>query len=716
MERDKLISLVTKAQQGDQDALNDLFNAFYNDVYYFALKTVKDDQIACDVTQETFVEIINTLDKLQEPAAFVKWMKQITYHQCTRYFKKKKDVIVDEDEDGNTIFDTLAEENSEFIPDEALDKDEFKKTIMSMIDDLSEEQRAALMMFYYDELSIKQIAEIQGTNENTVKSRLNYAKKGIKKSVEDYEKKNGVKLHCVGVLPLLLWLFKDYFAQSVPASATVVAEGVAGATGTAVAITATTTTTVATTATTTAAVGIGAKIASLPIATKIIAGIVAATIAIGGVTTAVVLSNGDNNPSVDSSIVSGDDTSSTDDQQNDKSPDEYSFVPDYLKGLTHEQALQQYADWLCSYELPYFNSTDEIFVDDAFRFGYGNWQGHNENGVQIMTTSIGYQKDLLKAIFGRDFDFTQLTSKYVVEVPPAGTITNSTVIEIVSDVRLPSNASINMYPPVKDNGDGTYSYMFLHTKVVDTLPEGREEGTYDYRPDPENNDAMVYALHDHCVLLTIERKDDFWVMKSYEERPMSEWYAALEKPYQDNNTPQYGQQEMGEAQKQKLLRLQVQRILTPLKIVGLPYFSSPDELSTERVCWFILNCIENREQYETSMGVWEIPVTEFDILTEELFGKMYPYAELNSTPQGELYNVEYLAQQGGDMLRISVVGGAGGPEGPRATDYIQIDSDTYQVNFSWFVEDSDTPMNGYDQTMVFKFVNDHWQIVSFSKK
>ena len=714
MERDKLISLVTKAQQGDQDALNDLFNAFYNDVYYFALKTVKDDQIACDVTQETFVEIINTLDKLQEPAAFVKWMKQITYHQCTRYFKKKKDVIVDEDEDGNTIFDTLAEENSEFIPDEALDKDEFKKTIMSMIDELSEEQRAALMMFYYDELSIKQIAEIQGTNENTVKSRLNYAKKGIKKSVEDYEKKNGVKLHCVGVLPLLLWLFKDYFAQSVPASATVVAEGVAGATGTAIAITATTTTTVATTATTTAAVGIGAKIASLPIATKIIAGIVAATIAIGGVTTAVVLSNGDNNPSVDSSIVSGDDTSSTDDQQNDKSPDEYSFVPDYLKGLTHEQALQQYADWLCSYELPYFNSTDEISVDDAFRFGYGNWQGHNENGVQIMTTSIGYQKDLLKAIFGREFDFTQLTSKYVVEVPPAGTITNSTVIEIVSDVRLPSNASINMYPPVKDNGDGTYSYMFLHTKVVDTLPEGREEGTYYIQSDPENDNAMRYALHDHCVVLTIEQKDGYWVLKSYEERPLSDWYAAEEAGH--NDIPQYGQQEMGEAQKQKLLRLQVQRILAPLKIVGLPYFSSPDELSTERVCWFILNCIENREQYETSMGVWEIPVTEFDSLTEELFGKMYSYVELNSQPQGELYNVEYLAQQGADMLRISVVGGAGGPEGPRATDYIQIDSDTYQVNFSWFVEDSDTPMNGYDQTMVFKFVNDHWQIVSFSKK
>ena len=715
MERDKLISLVTKAQQGDQDALNDLFNAFYNDVYYFALKTVKDDQIACDVTQETFVEIINTLDKLQEPAAFVKWMKQITYHQCTRYFKKKKDVIVDEDEEGNTIFDTLAEENSEFIPDEALDKDEFKKTIMAMIDELSEEQRAALMMFYYDELSIKQIAEIQGTNENTVKSRLNYAKKGIKKSVEDYEKKNGVKLRCAGVLPLLLWLFKDYFAQSVPASATVVAEGVATATGTAVTISATATTTATvTTATTTAAVGVGAKIASLPIATKVIAGIVAATIAIGGVTTAVVLSNRDNDPSSDSSIVSGDNISSTDDQQNDELLDGHSFVPDYFKGLTYETALHQYASWLSSFELPYFNSTDEISVDNAFRFSYNYWRGYDQNGVPVLTTSIGYQKDLLKAIFGRDFDFTQLTSKYIVEVPSAGTIIDSTKIEIVEDFLPPSNVSITMPATVKDNGDGTYSTMFLHTKVVDTLPEGREEGTYYNQPDPENDNAMRYALHDHCVVLTIEQKDGYWVLKSYEERTLSDWYAAEEAGHQD--IPQYGQQEMGESQKQKLLRLQVQQILTPLKIVGLPYFSSPDELSTERVCWFILNCIENREQYETSMGVWEIPVTEFDILTEELFGKMYSYVELNSQPQGELYNVEYLAQQGEDMLRISVVGGAGGPEGPRATDYIRLDSDTYQVNFSWFVEDSDTPMNGYDQTMVFKFVNDHWQIVSFSKK
>ena len=92
MEKEKLVSLVTAAQNGDNDAMNELFNAFYNDFYYFALKTVKDDELAPDITQEAFVEIINTLGNLKEPAAFVTWAKQITYHQCTRYFKKKKGV------------------------------------------------------------------------------------------------------------------------------------------------------------------------------------------------------------------------------------------------------------------------------------------------------------------------------------------------------------------------------------------------------------------------------------------------------------------------------------------------------------------------------------------------------------------------------------------------------------------------------------------------
>lgn len=323
MEREKLIHLVTAAQGGDGEALNELFNAFYNDVYYFALKTVKDEDLACDITQESFVEIINTIGDLKEPAAFVKWMKQITYHQCTRYFKKKKDVLVDEDEEGNTIFDIVAEDRTEFIPDEALDQQDFKKTILSMLDELSEEQRAAVLMYYYDELSVKQIAEIQGVSEGTVKSRLNYARKSIKNSVETYEKKNNIKLHSFAFLPFMFWLLKTAAEDSAAGAASAapqVAAGVSAATGTAItagvatgtatavaagattgAAVATTAAAATTTTATAAGAGVLAKVAAVPLAAKIIAGITAAAIAAGGV--GLAINHSQNDPTEPTSAV-----------------------------------------------------------------------------------------------------------------------------------------------------------------------------------------------------------------------------------------------------------------------------------------------------------------------------------------------------------------------------------------------------------------------------
>lgn len=322
MEKEKLIDLVSRAKAGEGEAVNDLFTAFYGDVYYFALKTVKDEQVAQDVTQETFVEIINTIEELKEPAAFVSWLKQITYHQCTRYFKKKKDVIVDEDEGGGSVFDTVAEDNAEFIPDEALDKKDFKATVLSLLDELSPEQHAAVMLYYFDELSVTEIAKIQGVSTGTVKSRLNYGRKAIKEAVAEYEKKNGVKLHSVPFIPLVLWLLKGTASKAVPASvASGVAEGVSTATGTAVAASAAGTSvaagsTAAASATAasasgvaagasaasaagTAAAGIGVKIAAIAVAASVaVGGLGAAGVAgVVGITALVASLNGDDDSS-----------------------------------------------------------------------------------------------------------------------------------------------------------------------------------------------------------------------------------------------------------------------------------------------------------------------------------------------------------------------------------------------------------------------------------
>lgn len=260
MEKAELTALVRSVQAGEDGAAGRLYDAFQQDVYYFIRKTVDDPELAEDLTQDTFIEILQTIDKLQEPAAFVTWSRQIAYHRCTAHFRKRREILADEDADGYSVFDTVEEDRAEFIPDEALDQAELKKTIHAMIDALPEEQRSAIMMRYFDELSVKQIAQIQGVSEGTVKSRLNYGRKVIKQSVEDYEKKNGVKLRCAGVVPLLLWLFREYrLANGISLTASTAANAASAA-----------------------AVDAGAKAVGTHLAAKIVAGVTAAALVTGG--------------------------------------------------------------------------------------------------------------------------------------------------------------------------------------------------------------------------------------------------------------------------------------------------------------------------------------------------------------------------------------------------------------------------------------------------
>ena len=263
MEQEKLFAMVQAAQRGEEQGITALYDSFHQDIYYYIYKIVQDQELALDLTQDTFVDILQKINTLQEPAAFVIWSRRVAYSRCTAHFRKRKELLADEDEDGYNIFDTVEEERTEFIPDAALDQEALKQAIHAMLDTLPEEQRAALMMRYFEEMSVSQIAQVQGVSEGTVKSRLNYGRKALGKAVEDYEKKNGIKLHCAGVVPLLLWLCAQG-GKKTAATATV------------------STASAATTASSTAAAGTG-------LATKLVAGGIALTLAAGGITGALLL-------------------------------------------------------------------------------------------------------------------------------------------------------------------------------------------------------------------------------------------------------------------------------------------------------------------------------------------------------------------------------------------------------------------------------------------
>ena len=292
MEKEQLITLVEKSQSGDTKAVEKLLQYAHTSVSYQCRKMLSNPQDAEDMTQEVLFTIYTKLDTLQEPAAFHRWADQITVSRCINALNRTHvEYQFAEDEEGHSILDTLEELDEQVIPDKAIDHAETVRMIEEIVGNLPDVQRAATLMFYYDEMSVKEIAAAMNVPENTVKSRLNYARKAIKEKVLDYEKQ-GVKLYGLSPLPFLLYFLRlaaknsaDEEAAGVMVAEILATEGAAIglAVGAGSVAAAAAGSAAAAVAATTTANGLFAGITA-----KVVAGVLATIVTVGGVVTLVV--------------------------------------------------------------------------------------------------------------------------------------------------------------------------------------------------------------------------------------------------------------------------------------------------------------------------------------------------------------------------------------------------------------------------------------------
>lgn len=101
------------------------------------------------------------------------------------------------------------DDREEFKPEEQIDYKETQKAVLGFMDELSSPQRMAMMLFYYEQYSLKEIADVMECSIGTVKSRLNKAKQLMRGMVDGYEKKHGVALHALPLFPFFAWAFKN---------------------------------------------------------------------------------------------------------------------------------------------------------------------------------------------------------------------------------------------------------------------------------------------------------------------------------------------------------------------------------------------------------------------------------------------------------------------------------------------------------------------------
>lgn len=209
MEKAEVLALIPRCLAGEEEARTALVLAVQNRIFYHCKKMLRNEDDALDATQEILIAMLTKLDSLKEPAAFWGWLSAMTANYCRNVLRRGgREVQIPEDEEGNSLLDTFETLDAQTVPDKAMDSAESRQMIMELIDNLPEAQRLCVLMYYYDEMGVKDIAAALDTSEGTIKSRLNYARKAIKEGVDRYAAQ-GVKLYGLAPLPFLADLLKQ---------------------------------------------------------------------------------------------------------------------------------------------------------------------------------------------------------------------------------------------------------------------------------------------------------------------------------------------------------------------------------------------------------------------------------------------------------------------------------------------------------------------------
>ena len=206
--------LIARGIAGDQSALTELYNKTYDNVYYTVKALIRDEDTALDIMQDSYLKAFRNLSTLKEADKFRAWIKRIAHNNAVDYLRRTKPVMfsaMPTDEDGAEI--EFEDTDASNLPEVVIDRQETARLMAEILDTLPEEQRLVISMYYYEGMSVREIAQELGVTENTVKSRLNYARKKIEVQVRDLEKK-GTKLYGLAPIPFLLLLLRSWASYS----------------------------------------------------------------------------------------------------------------------------------------------------------------------------------------------------------------------------------------------------------------------------------------------------------------------------------------------------------------------------------------------------------------------------------------------------------------------------------------------------------------------
>ena len=275
----ELAKAVEQLKNGDKDGFPVFYQETYRYIYARAKYICSNEQDALELMQEVYLIAYKNIKSLHASEALYGWLKTITLRQGASMLKKKNKEYLLPEESEMTL-EEMPDETAE-LEENYLDKQDLD-TIRSCVERLSDDQRAVILAYYYENMKVEEIGEVFSISAGTVKSRLYLARKKLKNYLEEEEKKQGYTFHSFGAVTLVLVLrslLKENMYQAEKNSA-LIYQNLCQQIGIASAVTTTTTASkTATTATKTAAqtvksvgktaAGIGAKKAVITVVSAV---------------------------------------------------------------------------------------------------------------------------------------------------------------------------------------------------------------------------------------------------------------------------------------------------------------------------------------------------------------------------------------------------------------------------------------------------------------
>ncbi len=198
--------LVEKIKKGDNKSFEKLYKLTEREVWFTCISFLKNETTAQDIMQETYITAFLKIQSLEKSSQIRSWLNRIAVNKCKNYLKGKGEIQLDDEIfENQAIVDERISIPEEYILDKA--KREIILSIMQEV--LSDVQYQTVIMHYFNEMTVDEIAEVFECSRGTVLSRLNYSRAKMKTAIEDYENKSGDKLHGVVFVPFFTTIFRE---------------------------------------------------------------------------------------------------------------------------------------------------------------------------------------------------------------------------------------------------------------------------------------------------------------------------------------------------------------------------------------------------------------------------------------------------------------------------------------------------------------------------